>query len=375
MRFLTPLLVALPFAIAALLSSGGEAEARPGTLAFRVCQYNVHFDYPDDGANRRWVDRRDICAGLLLQSGASVCCIQEDKVEQVEDLKQRMPGWQFVGRGRLANGKGECTSVLFKPDVWTLVEHGDFWLSETPDTPGSISWGCKYTHKATWALLQTAGQGHVGQVIFISTHLDENAGMDEARKKSAVIIRNYVRDHFKKANIVICGDFNSAVTDESHAVMADTSIEPPLYDTWDTSRHSETSSGTVHHWTGVAKTKRIDWIFTGGNIQANSMKFDRYNKDGNYGSYHFAVEADLEVLADGAKKAPAPAAKPAPAVPTDPTAAAPAAPASPPSNLPAPPEAPPKAKNDPQGGVPDETPPSEPGLSPLDPVPPPTHKN
>jgi endonuclease/exonuclease/phosphatase family metal-dependent hydrolase len=299
MRLRNRLLLVLPVAAACSVLLGGSASARTGKLAFRICQYNVHFDYEDDGAERRWVKRRDLCSGLLLASKASVACIQEEKDDQVDDLKARMPGWTFVGRGRLADGKGEHTSVLFKSDVWSCVDHGDFWLSDTPDTPGSISWGCKYTHKATWALLKLAAEGKSGQVVVISTHFDENAGMDEARKKSSEVVRTYIGKHFKKANIVVCGDFNSAVTDASHEVMADTSIDPPLQDVWDVVRPPEPAPGTVHHWTGVAKTKRIDWIFMGGGVTANSIHIDRWNKDGKYGSYHFAVEADLELPAEG----------------------------------------------------------------------------
>ncbi len=345
MRFSTRLAIALsiPGALLAGLALP-SAQAGPGVFTFRVCQYNVHFDYTDDGPNRRWVNRRDLCAGLLLNSGASIACIQEDKVEQCEDLKQRMPGWEFVGRGRNKNGSGERTAVCFKSNVWKCVEHGDFWLSDTPDVPASNTFGSEYCHKATWALMEPLAESRV-QIIFISTHLDDRPKMDEARRKSAVCIKEYIKGHFKNANIVICGDFNSAVTDESHKVMVDTAVEPPLADIWDCCEHHEPSSGTVHNWTGTAHTKRIDWILVGGKVKANSMKFDRYNKDGNYGSYHFGVDADLEIAVDGSKKAPEkPAAPPITAPKGDPTTG----------------EAP-------KGGVPDETPPSEPGLSPLDP--------
>jgi endonuclease/exonuclease/phosphatase family metal-dependent hydrolase len=347
MRFPPRFTAALSFAMAVLAGhSLPLAVAGSGTFTFRVCQYNIHFDYEDDGPEHRWVKRRDLCSGLLLGSGASVACIQEDKPDQVEDLKQRMPGWEFVGRGRNQNGTGERTCVCFKTDTWKCVEHGDFWLSDTPDVPASNTWGSQYCHKATWALLEPIAEPRV-QIIFISTHLDDRPNMDEQRRKSAVCIREYIKGHFKGANIVVCGDFNSAVTDESHKVMADTSIEPPLYDTWDTAEHHETSSGTVHHWTGTAKTKRIDWIFTGGKVTGTHLKFDRYNKDGQYGSYHFGVDCDMEVVVDPNKKPKAPE-KPAPPPITEPKQA-------------------PKPGDDPKGGVPDETPPSEPGLSPLDP--------
>ncbi|HZV03237.1 MAG TPA: endonuclease/exonuclease/phosphatase family protein, partial [Planctomycetota bacterium] len=356
---------------------------------FRICQYNVHFDYTDDGPTHRWVTRRDRCAELLLQCKATIACIQEDKADQVQDLKDRMPGWEFVGRGRNANGSGERTSICFKTDTWKCLDHGDFWLSDTPDTPGSNTFGSEYCHKATWAKMELTAHGSTGQVTVISTHLDDRPPMDEPRRKSAVCIRNYVRDHFKKDNIVICGDFNSAVTDESHKVMADTSIEPPLYDTWDCSKHNEPSSGTVHHWTGTAKTKRIDWIFIGGKVSADSMNFDRYNKNGDYGSYHFAVCADLE-LGAGSSTKPAAAPKPEgkasdkPAVSGDPVVAKPTADQPKPAAEPLKPtgkpwEEPsatqPAEKGPDTSGVPDSPPPFEPGLSPLDPPVNPIKKN
>jgi endonuclease/exonuclease/phosphatase family metal-dependent hydrolase len=293
-------------ASSALLTLAGlaPAVARDGNaFNFRVMTFNIRFDFESDG-DHRWKNRADLVAECVKESKVSVVCFQEDKVDQDDDLKQRMKGWEWHGKPR-AHGRTETCSVVFDTNVWTCPESGDFWLSDTPDVPNSNTWGTKYPHKVSWCRLESIKGHH--QIMFTSTHLDEVGGNDEIRRKSAVVIREWLAKHCPKGEIISCGDFNSAVTDPSHAAMTAASPGQPMFDAFDVLHPPEPRPGTCHEFKGVAGSKRIDWILYSGKVVPQSIKIDRYNKDGRWPSDHFAVWAEFEVSGgESGTKSPAP---------------------------------------------------------------------
>ena len=54
----------------------------------------------------------------------------------LEDLKSYLPGYKYIGVGR-DNGadEGEHAAIFYDTDKFDMLDHGDFWLSETPDCP------------------------------------------------------------------------------------------------------------------------------------------------------------------------------------------------------------------------------------------------
>lgn len=284
---------------AALALAAPVALARDAkTNGFRVMTFNIRFDFPDDGANR-WHRRADIVAECVKDSKASVVCFQEDKREQVDDLKPRLAGWEFYGKGRNKNFSGEGCSVAWQRDSWKSVESGDFWLSDKPDEPGSNTWGCKYPHKVTWAVLENLKTKT--PVMFLSTHFDEHKEKGEVRKKSAHVIRSFLS---KKAGngklaICLCGDFNSGAEEEPHGIITAPG-SPLLADAWDVAKPADPSPGTVHDFTGKRNRHRIDWIVTTPSLGVAGAAVHRYSKDGKYPSDHYPVVADLEIKAPAA---------------------------------------------------------------------------
>jgi endonuclease/exonuclease/phosphatase family metal-dependent hydrolase len=280
----------------------GSAPGRPGTV--HVVQFNIRFDFDTDGENR-WVYRAPLVAGLVQEAKAEVVCFQEDKSDQVDDLRRLLKGWEFVGKGRDGNRSEHC-SIAFDTSRWSCSEHGDFWLSDTPDVVASNTWGTKYPHKVTWARLESLRdpEGARRDVLFLSTHLDEHKEADEVRQKSARLIRSWLAQHAREGNVIVCGDFNSGVEEPAHAIMIDPKPEPHLVDAWDALRRGDPNTGTCHEFTGKARKKRIDWIFTAGTASPLEIAIDHWNKDGHFPSDHFAMVATIEVAGRG-KRAPA----------------------------------------------------------------------
>ncbi|MBI5366122.1 MAG: endonuclease/exonuclease/phosphatase family protein [Planctomycetes bacterium] len=267
-------------------------------LTVTVCQFNIRFDFEADGENR-WVARAPLVAGLLAASKASIACLQEDKPDQVEDLKSHLPGWEFVGSGR-DRGRTERCSVGFDANVWRVLEHGDFWLSDTPDVPGSSTWGCKYPHKVTWARLAPRAAAGRPTLLCLSTHLEEDPEKGEVRTKSVRVIRTWLAQHAAAEAVVVCGDFNAGETEPAHVAMMEPTPAPRLIDVWEAVRPNESNPGTVHRFTGRSQKKRSDWIIVAGRVTPRKVQLDRWNRNGRYPSDHFALVAELEIEAGGA---------------------------------------------------------------------------
>lgn len=362
----------------AVLAGTATAGPRATDLVFRVISFNIRFDFPSDAAaGNNWDKRYTFIAATVKDSKATVACFQEDKHEQVADLKKIMPGWDFYGMGRDGRASEAC-SVAWNTAEWQKVEAGDFWLSDTPEKVASNTWNMKYPHKVTWATLEAVKDARHRKVTFLSTHFDEHREMDEVRRKSAMVIRNWIAKNAPHSNVIVCGDFNAAPADPAHKAMEDEKPSPRLVDAFEATNSRDAHAGTVHNFTGKSGSKRIDWIFVGGSIVPRDAKVERWNKDGRYPSDHFAVSAEVEVGADASGKKPR--AEPKAEPKTDPATNDPGKTSDAPAVQPTPPaaEAPkptmPAPGTPASGDVPDAPPPVEPGLSPLDPEPAPKPK-
>ena len=51
------------------------------------------------------------------------------------------------------NHRGEMCGVFFKTARFELFDGGHFWLSTTPEKPGSREWGAISPHMVTWVKL------------------------------------------------------------------------------------------------------------------------------------------------------------------------------------------------------------------------------
>jgi endonuclease/exonuclease/phosphatase family metal-dependent hydrolase len=281
----------------------GQADAQPrpsgGRTRFRVMTFNVRYDFEDDGPNR-WQHRKATVAKVMRDSEASVVCIQEDKGEQVDDLKPLMPGWEFLGRGRNVGGSGERCSIVVKREDVRVRESGDFWLSDTPDVEGSNTWNDRYPRKVTWAILDVKRSRT--PLLVMNTHLPEGGGNNNAlRVRGTRLMHDWLarrvpeRDRDDVA-VMICGDFNSDATDEPRAaLMGEQGDGVRLRDAWDEARPNDPSPGTYGDFQGLRTQQRIDWILIGGPARALAAQKLDEQVDGRWPSDHYPVMADLEL--------------------------------------------------------------------------------
>ena len=72
---------------------------------------------------------------------ADVIGVQEALYGMLADLDTLLPEYSRIGVGR-TDGKmsGEFSAILYKRDRLEVLENKTFWLSPTPEVPGSKGW-------------------------------------------------------------------------------------------------------------------------------------------------------------------------------------------------------------------------------------------
>lgn len=277
MSLLRSLLIVV--SLAGLLTS---APASAQTL--RVMSFNVRLPIDSDGPNR-WGQRRELMVRTIREQQPDVIGTQELFALQGDYLVAKLPEYAWFGRGRSGKpGDDERMGVFYRRDRLRVVESGDFWLSDTPDVPGSITWGHLFPRMVTWALFERIEDRR--RFYLFNTHLPYRAEDEEARLRGALAILQRLRALPGDVPVVLTGDFNTAPDSCTHKQLT-----AFLQDAWTSAPRHEGPEGSFHAFTGQPQ-KRIDWILFRG-LRAEAARTITEQAGGRYPSDHFPVVADL----------------------------------------------------------------------------------
>ena len=260
-RFLPPSLVTTilrrPAAALGLLLLAAMLPPLPAQAqsSLKVMTFNVRLPMASDGINS-WDHRRDFAARVIARAAPDIIGTQELHKVQGDDLVARLPRYAWFGIDRRGGHADEHMGVFYRRDRLTVVTSGNFWLSDTPEVPGSISWGHPYPRMVTWAQFETR-KGHRRFYLF-NTHLPYRAEDDTARENGAALLLARIDAIAGRAPVVLTGDFNTTPDSEAHAILA-----ARLDDAWVHALRRSGPEKTFHNFTGIPD-RRIDWIMTRG---------------------------------------------------------------------------------------------------------------
>ena len=274
-RWLLALLVVLP-----MLWHPAAAQS------LRVMSFNVRLPVESDGENR-WENRRELMARVIEEQRPDVFGTQELFKSQGDYLVERLPKYAWFGEGRRGSEGGERDEhmgVFYRTDRLRVVESGDFWLSDTPQVPGSITWGHPLPRMVTWALFERVADGK--RFYLFNTHLPYRDEDEDARTRGARLILQRVQALPADVPVVLTGDFNTTPDSPAHALLA-----ASLQDAWIASPHRKGPEATFHDFTGTPD-RRIDWILQRG-WQVTRVRTVTTHAHGRYPSDHFPVIATL----------------------------------------------------------------------------------
>ena len=250
-----------------------------------LISYNIRNDNAGDKGPRDWQARKNKLTNYLLESKASIIGLQEVKHNQLVDVDKALPDHDHVGVGRI-DGKtaGEYSPIFYNRRFWKLdpEQHGTYWLSDTPDTPNSMTWGNRYPRICTWARLIGIGGEVKGKAIYVyNTHWDHISQPSRLRSGQLMLERVKSRAH-EEEPVILMGDLNANTDNPAVKHLLGSRI---LVD------HSQKQVSTSSRWKPeIAEGKRIDHIFTSPSFKKAQFKVESARGvDGHAASDHHPV--------------------------------------------------------------------------------------
>ena len=230
--------------------------------SIRVGSYNIRNMKGDKGTVNDWDDRKGDLVDQILRLDMDVFGMQEVFPEQLDYIRSRMPEWEFVGDFRNADRvSGEASPVGYRKSRFEPLGKGTFWLSETPDVPGSKSWHTACTRVCSYLILKDRTNG--AKFCFANTHTDHRSA--EAREKGMLLILERMKEFGEGAPIVFVGDHNC-----TYASAPATAVRRHLKDARNISAAKDPGPvNTFHRW-GALKDNpdyRIDYIYVSDGVE------------------------------------------------------------------------------------------------------------
>lgn len=280
-----------------------EAASTDESRSLRVMTFNIRVNVEADGPDA-WPYRKDYVTDLIRFHRPDIVGVQEALPEQLSYLREELPGYEWLGVGRLGDGEGEAVPVGFRTDRFREEGHGTFWLSEAPEEPGSQSWDAAHPRIATW--VRIVDEKTNTPLTVFNTHFDHESEL--ARKRSAELVLRQLGELAREGPTLLMGDFNCTEGSEPYRILTgdvgelegdaadvQTALDGGLMDTQHASEEGHYGpEATIHRFTGEAERK-IDFVFASPDVKVlrhavlTDQEVERYPSD------HFPVLTDLRL--------------------------------------------------------------------------------
>lgn len=230
-----------------------------GDVKIKVVSFNIRFDNSGDSLNA-WPYRASFVAEFLHGEQPDLIGLQEVLWHQYDYLSAELKGYESVAAGRDDGQKnGEMCPLFYRTDRFEMIENGTFWLSETPDVPGSKGPGAVLPRIVTWVHLKEKSSGR--KMHFFNTHFSHVS--DSARRMSAMIIAGAVKNIAGDGFYIVTGDFNLRPDSRAYEVLTGEGTQwHILYDSYLLSETPpEGPDYTFNGFSDRPGAGRIDYIF------------------------------------------------------------------------------------------------------------------
>jgi endonuclease/exonuclease/phosphatase family metal-dependent hydrolase len=253
-----------------------------------IISFNIRYNTSNDGENA-WPNRIEMVTGLLRFHDADIFGLQEALHGQILDVENNLPEFKWFGVGRDDGKKaGEFSPIFYNKSKFKILDHGTFWLSETPEKP-STGWDAALNRIVTWGIFRSKETEK--EFMVFNTHFD-HVGV-EARKNSATLIRKKIEEMVPEGTpVILTGDFN-LTPDQKPIIM----LKEYMKDSYEDSE--EPSYGPVGTYNGFNLdsdlNRRIDYIFVKGDLEVLKYAALSEIKDKRFPSDHLPVFAKIQL--------------------------------------------------------------------------------
>lgn len=288
MKFLATIGVGL--LLAACAPQHRSLDAESGESRARVLSFNIRYGTAPDGANA-WPERKELVFDVIRRRDSDFIGLQEALRFQIDAIREAVPGYGEVGVGRDGREAGEYSAILYKSDRWRAADSGTRWLSDTPDVPGSMTWGNEFPRIVTWGRFVDRRSGRALWVF--NTHFDHVS--QPSRMKSARMLASLIADREPRDPIVVTGDFNADEANPAILYLKNAQQQAPvrLVDTFRVLHPDANPAVTFGGFEGRRDGPKIDYVFVEPGTPVQEAVIIRDSQDGRYPSDHYPVYAEI----------------------------------------------------------------------------------
>ncbi len=248
----------------------------------KVMSCNVRCISPTDLGKKSWFYRADLIMKNIEKEQPGVIGFQEVTKWHYSYLCDTLGVYDSVITYRDDSFNSEGCPIFYRSDIYTLIDKGSFWLSETPDVM-SKSWGAQYNRVCSYVILKD--NATETEFVVFNTHLSHVS--DEARINGIGVVLDKIQE-FGSLPAVLMGDLNAEESSETYR-----SATADFLDTKYQTENTMTSC-TYQAWGEQLDRNCIDYILiskTG--FITNSYRVVNDTYDGVYPSDHFPVSVSL----------------------------------------------------------------------------------
>lgn len=258
----------------------------------RFANYNMRVIMAADTADRDFIQRKPFILKRISDHDFDIIGAQEVNDKMKASLMEDLAGtYSVVGEGRRADRKGEGAPIFYKTSRFELLDWGSFWLSETPDVPGSKSWDASVERIATWTrfLDKTTGK----KFFYINTHFDHRGPI--SRTMAAKILLEKARELHDGLPVFFTGDLNTGSTTEAIAILSDNELVKDSYTSSETAPTGRKSPYYAFDF-DRSDSDRGDYIFVPKDATVRSYAcIDDDIRDREYSSDHCPVLVEVTI--------------------------------------------------------------------------------
>ena len=240
-----------------------------------IMSFNIRIDVDVDGVNK-FTNRLEGIIDFINKTKPDIIGFQEVNHSMLQSLIALLPNYHFVGEPR--NDKGEYNPIFYLRE-YKLIKTNTYWLSKTPNIPGS-----KHP-KAYFPRIFTTITLEIDKRIFeiVNTHLSHISQL--AREDGMHDLIKYYHNT-KATNFILMGDFNAYPNQG-----VDEIISQHLNSCWNVYSGDQL---TYHDFQDETIGLPIDYIFTSKNIIIKEVDIYRNKYHNLFLSDHYPISITIE---------------------------------------------------------------------------------
>lgn len=230
----------------------------------------------------RWQSRLENAVQVLLQLNADVIGLQECERRQLDGLRKHLTNYDLLAKP-VATPDGDHNLILYRRSRLRLIQESCFWLSESPQKPGSLAEGAMFPRLLISA--EFVDLTHGNHFFVLNTHLDYASA--SARMLSAALIEDHIQNLGSDIPLFLLADFNDRA--ETSRLYQKLVGDLALVDTLSLCDRG----GPTFFGQGECHGQRIDWILYRGDVELLESGIVDCGRPSAYASDHSAVYADV----------------------------------------------------------------------------------